>query len=203
MFYFNINYNKQKINKHPISQVTFSALIINVILRYIGRKKDDGVEDRLDIARELTHPMFWSVAKFLSGISIPVDFPSPPESRFIPVPLVFFFSISWSASLPLLQIYYHPAGNITAVFIAARGKKTTILLSPPSIKRILGSLILSRREASRGRGKKLWGLLFRTDSRMGNQLYHCYDRASTVATWGGYVRPGAKTGRLRECISLL
>lgn len=58
MFYFNINYNKQKVKKHPISQVTFSALIINVILHYIGRKKNNGVEGRLDIARELTHPMF-------------------------------------------------------------------------------------------------------------------------------------------------
>lgn len=67
--------------------------------------------------------MFWSV-KFLSGISIPVDFRFPPvliHSRALLYPS--FFSISRSASLLLLQIYYHPAGNITEVFIATQRRK--------------------------------------------------------------------------------
>lgn len=136
-----------------------------------------------------------------------LDFRFSPTSRFIPVLFDIrpFFSISRSASLLSLQIYYHPAGNITAVFIAARRRKrrSSYLPLPLSDSSNLGSLILSRRETPRDRGEKLRGLLFRTDSRIGNQLYHCYNGASTAATDGEYVRPGAKTGCLRERISLL
>lgn len=139
------------------------------------------------------------------NISIPSISVHPYISIHLPCPLVFApFSISRSASLLSLQIYYHPAGNITAVFIAARRRKrrSSYLPLPLSDSTNLGSLILSRRETRRetprDRGQKLRGLLFRTDSRIGNQLYHCYNGASTAATDWGIRSIGCKDGMLKK-----
>lgn len=146
------------------------------------------------LARELTRPES-PEARFFPEFQYPsISVPFPLASRFIPFwyPPSFFRLVS-PPPFFLHQIYYHPAGNITAVFIAARREETAILLSPSSIKRLFESRLFdsfpTRSPPKRGEPRE--DLLFRTDSGIGNQLYHCYNGASTAATntGGGYVRP--------------
>lgn len=129
---------------------------------------------------------------------------SPPRVRSLLFRLPFRLAPSASL-LPRPGIYYHPAGNITAVFIAARRISIRSSYLPLLLSELFESWFfdfLSARETQTRRGK-LRALLFRTNSGIGNQLYRCYNRISDCGNRETEVRGCKDGGCLRERISLL